>query len=186
MRIERRAVVFLASAIWLAMPALAAASQETPIDTLAGAEIDHTLNIGFETKLSSIGSEFANSAGMTFTMGMNDRFEIGLGAFGRTNHIDRVQLGYGGLVLGYNLHPDRTLHASFRALIGAGHVNIPGARDHNLFVAEPEVELTINVSRTLRIGAGIGYRFVGGAAAVNRDLRGWSGSLSVGLVLFRN
>ena len=106
MRIERRAVVFLASAFWLAMPALAAASQETPIETLAGAAIDHTLNIEVRDEaLFDRRRDFANFAGMTFTIGMNDRFQIGLGAFGRTNHIDRVQLGYGGLVLGYNLHP---------------------------------------------------------------------------------
>ena len=185
MRIERRAVLYLASALCLAVPPFAA-SQEAPIDTLVGEGVDHTLHVELETKLSSIGGEFANFTGMTFTIGMNDRFQIGLGAFGRTNHLDRVQLGYGGLMLGYNLHPDRTFHASFRALIGGGRADIPGAPDHNLFVAEPEVELSVNVTRTLRIGAGVGYRFVAGAGSVNQDLRGWSGSLSVGLVLFRN
>ena len=186
MRIERRAVVFLASAFWLAMPALAAASQETPIETLAGAAIDHTLNIEVETKLSSIVGDFANFAGMTFTIGMNDRFEIGLGGFGRTNDNDRVQLGYGGIVLGYNHRPERMLHFSLRAMLAGGHADIRGAPDHNVFVGEPKLELTLNVSRVLRIGAGVGYRFVGGAGGVGSELSGWAGSFSVGFVLFRD
>ena len=186
MRIEKLAALCLASAVWLGAAPPPASAQEAPIDTLVGTGIDHTLHIEIETKLSSIAGEFANFTGMTFTLGMNDRFQIGLGGFGQTNDLDRTVFGYGGLVLGYNLRPERLLQLSLRGLIGAGHADIHGALDHNVFVAEPELELALNVTRSLRIGVGAGYRFVAGAGEVSRDLRGWSGSLNVEFVLFRD
>ena len=64
-------------------------------------------------------------------------------------------------MLGYHHRPHRMLHFSLGGLIGAGNATLFRGRSHNIFVAEPEAELTLNVTRVVRLGFGLGYRFVG-------------------------
>jgi len=102
-----------------------------------------------------------------------------------------VEMGYGGVTLGYVAQPMRLTHLTFQALIGGGGLtydveDIAGIRSEDapadgFFVAEPSVHGELNVSRFLRIGVGGGYRFVSGAALDglrDRDLRGGSASLA--------
>jgi len=57
-------------------------------------------------------------------------------------------------------------------------------RSHNIFVAEPEAELTQNVTRVVRLGFGLGYRFVGNAGDANADSRGWSSTFTIKFAFF--
>ena len=155
-------------------------------ETLIHGEVDHSLQIEPETKFSSIGGGFANFTGMSIGLGMNDRFEIGVGGYGLTNRLNELTMGYGGLVLGYNHRPNRLLHFSFGGLLGAGNATFFNGRDYVLFVAEPEAKMTLNVSRMVRLGFGIGYRFVGNAGDASGDLSGFSGTFSVGFAFFKD
>ncbi|HVN58557.1 MAG TPA: hypothetical protein VMT63_09690 [Bacteroidales bacterium] len=78
--------------------------------------------------------------------------------------------GYGGLFLEPVLFPKFPVHLSFPALFGAGGISyITKGNDtyHNMIqdsqaflVAEPSVELEMNVTRHFRLAFGTSYRFI--------------------------
>jgi hypothetical protein len=47
------------------------------------------------------------------------------------------------------------------------------------FIAEPQVNALLNVSNWCRINVGVGYRLIGGASAIDDQLRGVSGTIAV-------
>lgn len=111
----------------------------------------------------------------------------------------RQQLGagYGGLALRYSVFGGLPVYGTFGLVLGAGAVNLhrdygwdnqdnwqvglqydehsdAGRFDPFLFV-QPEVALNTNVTRWLRLGATVGYRFTGGVSRFdlsNADLNG--------------
>lgn len=143
---------------------------------------------------------------------VNHRFVVGAAAYGLATQNVRnagaalrdskgrapvVEMGYGGVTLGYTPQPMKLVHLTLQALIGGGGVtydveDIDGIRAEDapadgFFVAEPSVHAELNVSTFLRIGLGGGYRFVSGASLDglrDRDLRGTSASLTFKLGRF--
>jgi hypothetical protein len=108
-----------------------------------------------------------------------------------------VEMGYGGVILGYIPQPMKLVHLEFQALIGGGGLtydvqDIAGMRPEDapadgFFVAEPSMHGELNVSRFFRIDLGAGYRFVSGASLDglgDRDLSGASASLTFKLGRF--
>ncbi|MFA6235170.1 MAG: hypothetical protein WC824_13430 [Bacteroidota bacterium] len=112
-----------------------------------------------------------------------------------------VEFGYGGFVAEYILIPSKLVHVNVQALVGGGSVNyrenrygdddIFGDDDHSmhrgpgevLFVAEPAVNVELNVTDWFRVSAGASYRFVSGLNSLrgleNKDLSGPSGSIAL-------
>jgi hypothetical protein len=86
-----------------------------------------------------------------------------------------IEMGYGGLELGYVLRPDERVHLSLGLLIGGGGLaweeDSPGddRADDAFFVAEPEVDAVVNVTRSFRVGVGVSYRLARGVELL--DLR---------------
>jgi hypothetical protein len=102
--------------------------------------------------------------------------------------------GYGGPELGYVNRTNQVVHFSVQALIGAGGVmhrtghwygwDGPqyGERANTVFVAEPGVDLEVNVTRFMRMTVGGSYRFVSGSRTVgvtDGHLSGASGVFAV-------
>lgn len=86
-----------------------------------------------------------------------------------TGNLDQLDLGHGGLWLGYTFKPYQVLHLYSSARIGWGAINIkttgsPSAyRDlDKVFVMTPEIGLELNVFRWFRIAGTAGYRIVNG------------------------
>lgn len=95
--------------------------------------------------------------------------------------------GYGGLALRYSVFGNLPVYGTFGLVLGAGAVNLhrddgwddesnwddsfnhddrewdAGRFDAFLF-AQPEIALNANVTRWLRLGATVGYRFTGGVS----------------------
>jgi hypothetical protein len=81
-----------------------------------------------------------------------------------------VGYGYGGLVLGTILHPHEAIHINLITLLGFGTSNeyiIQSNGSHgttfnspSFFVAEPKINLELNLSKSLRFEIGSGYRFI--------------------------
>jgi hypothetical protein len=109
-----------------------------------------------------------------------------------------VQFGYGGLMLEYICRPTKLVHLNFQALLGAGGVGYRTdwyddnyfeghhgtyGRTEAVFVAEPAVNVELNITDWFRIHAGAGYRFVTGLDELigleNSDLSGVSGNLAL-------
>lgn len=109
-----------------------------------------------------------------------------------------VEFGYGGLMFEYILAPHKLVHVNAQVLIGAGGVNYREdwydnmlddnharryGRTEALFVAEPAVNVELNLTEWMRLSAGASYRFVNGVDGLigleNKDLSGASGQLAL-------
>ncbi len=136
-------------------------------------------------------------------------FFIGGGAYWLANGNRDRELAYGGVVVGWLAHTDRPIGFGVKTLVGAGQATLattvttiaPGGIDFDqsgfpkginpalrtitirdrpgFFVAEPEANLFVNLSKNVRIAAGAGYRLVGADRNEDHRLRGASGSLSL-------
>ena len=82
----------------------------------------------------------------------------------------------------------RLFHFSAQTLIGVGTIGFrddgfvfsPDGSDHLFFVAEPGVNLIVNVTTFFRLGGGVGFRFVNGAdfeEITDPGIRGFSSLL---------
>jgi len=102
-----------------------------------------------------------------------------------------LDLTLGGFEFEYVSRSAKLIHYSFRALIGSGEVDYIGHdrpiddtlfdyHRESFFVAEPEVNLMLNVTKFSRIGVGASYRFISSVnleGLTNSDLDGPSASL---------
>ena len=150
-------------------------------------------------KFTTIGGEFANMAGVYGGFYVNHKFLLGVGAAAVTNNIPvplqhsvdplrNMSYGYGqvGLITEYVLGSDKTVHIAFSLFSGAGFTVQyerygwddddfdfeDHAKDEDwFFVAEPGVQVEINLLKWMRFCPGISYR-----AAFGSDARGLSDS----------
>ena len=51
--------------------------------------------------------------------------------------------------------------------------------NESYFIAVPQVDALVNLTRWMRLAAGVGYRLIGGADLLDDDLRGISGSIAL-------
>ncbi len=162
----------------------ALAQGEAPEQLIEG-PIENGFFVAPDVKFSSVDGEFANFTGLYGGWLINHRFLIGVGGYGRTNDLDRMTMGYGGAVFEYFFNPSRLVNYSVRGLIGAGHATFNGSGlDGNFFAAEPEARVQLNLSKSLRLGFGAGYRFTEGAGALSSRLGGFTASVNLKLGIF--
>lgn len=140
-------------------------------------------------KFSEVNDRFAFLMGGRGGWIINDAFVIGGGGYGLTNHhnftTDALDMGYGGLDLEYVNRPTELLHITLAVLVGGGGVRYwPSTSrryyDGGFFVAEPSVNLELNVTRIFRIAVGGSYRVVEGLSVPglgDADLAGWNGNV---------
>ena len=131
-------------------------------------------------KLTEIDSRFGVLVGGRGGWIINGSVVIGGGGYGLANvanfeHLRNgagdpggLEMGYGGLELGYVHRPDELVHVSVGLLIGGGRVVWdPGGPSGNriddaFFVAEPEGDVVLNATRFLRVAVGVSYRLARG------------------------
>jgi hypothetical protein len=129
-------------------------------------------------KSSQIGDDFSFLVGGRGGWILNHKFSIGGGGYGMVNRIVAhdiqgspvVQFGYGGIIFEYVLNPRKLIHFSAATLLGAGGVGYFWEQWHGydvesvgFFVAEPEINIMLNVTEYFRIGLGGSYRYIKGA-----------------------
>ena len=120
---------------------------------------------------------------------LNESFVIGGGGYGLTNQahlaFDALEMGYGGLDLEWVNRPNELVHVSLGVLVGGGGATYyPGNTlvgfYSGFFVAEPAVNIMLNVTPMFRIGVGATYRAVESLSLpelTNDDLSGFTGQL---------
>lgn len=85
-----------------------------------------------------------------------------------------LQLAYGGIEFEYITRPRELVHATVSLLLGGGAASYRSTAttgstvstrslESDVFVAEPGVNLEVNVTRWFRPGIGVGYRYVNGS-----------------------
>jgi len=151
-------------------------------------------------KFTSIGGDYANLVGVYGGWYINHSFLLGVGAAGLTNdlpvpfehRIDPLKdlsymYGQVGMVTEYVIASNKTFHVAFNLFSGAGFTlqyerqnwhdddhefDWDENRDEDwFFVAEPGVQVEINVFKWMRFSPGVSYR-----AAFASDARGLSDS----------
>ncbi|MCK4252377.1 hypothetical protein KAX97_13090 [candidate division WOR-3 bacterium] len=147
-------------------------------------------------KLSEMNDEFAVLVGGCGGLIINHAFIFGGGGYGLVNDIAVggapypeyrfLNLGYGGLLLGYVNRSRRLVHLSIHSLIGGGGLCYRTGFYDNwysdaIFVIEPGIDLMMNITRHFRIGFGGSYRFINGVdldGLSNDDVSGPSACLT--------
>lgn len=151
-----------------------------------------------------LNNDLNTSVGGGFGLVINSVF---LGAYGmgslnfeqliETGDVEQLDMGHGGLWVGFTISPHSVLHLYGSGRIGWGAVNV-SLRDRTLrydnldkiFVATPEIGLEMNITRWMRVAGTIGYRYVEGVSESrgysNEDFRGTVVGLGLRLGWFGN
>jgi hypothetical protein len=158
----------MAALLFLAVtPALA------EVETLAGSEGDLE-DGGFGgpvLTLTQIDGQFAVLAGGRGGWIINHAFVIGGGGYSTTYDVEvaegqhTIDFSYAGLELEYIQDYEKLVHWTVRLLVGGGSAQYnedSGESDEDLFVTELAAGAELNVSESVRVCLGAGYRYVGG------------------------
>jgi hypothetical protein len=175
----------------LGAPALA--DEKTLLGDMS--EIDHGGFGGPVVKFTQVDGAFAVLSGGRGGWIIDHRFVLGGGGYGMvTRHkakglVDTsgesisgqdLEMGYGGGILEVIIASDQLIHFSTELLIGAGGVTTSeGSEDDAFFVAEPGVNLMLNITKFFRMGFGASYRFTAGAKFGEIDSGDLSGGTAV-------
>jgi hypothetical protein len=189
-----RSLVLLMAGAFLCSGALSAQ------ETLADGDLRHGGFGAPVVKFTEIDSRFGVLVGGRGGWIINGSVVIGGGGYGLANganfeHVmngagdpGRLEMGYGGLEMGYVHRPDELVHLSLGLLIGAGGVvwNPDGQSgnqaDDAFFVAEPELDVVLNVTRFFRVALGASYRLTQGVQLFDlgdADLSGLAGLVAL-------
>ena len=159
-------------------------------------------------KFTWIGGSFANMAEVYGGWYSNSHFLLGISAAGVTNDIPvspqnsvrpgvNMSYAYGqaGLVTGYTLGSGNVVHLVFNLFSGVGftgqyerwgsgedHIGGSDVDENWFFVAEPGMQVEVNLSRWMRFSPGVSYRAAFGSDAAglsDRDLSDVSYNLTL-------
>ena len=202
----RAAIVCAAAAAVIVVPSPARAQQTQGPMTV---EREHDgFVIAPDVEVGKVGSSTATMAGVYGGWVIDNAVMIGAGGYFQTNRSNARKMDYGGLVVEWLAHTDRSIGFGARALVGGGEatlsdvfsVSVPmpvlrpdGRLDHfdvrnesvpfrfrtDFFVAEPQADLLLNFSRLARLRIGAGYRLIGGTRGRDGELRGATGSIAL-------
>jgi hypothetical protein len=174
-------------------------------ETLLGSDISHGGFGGPVVKLTQVNDQFGVMVGGRGGWILDHRFVIGGGGYGLTDTVKGneiafgntpdIMMGYGGVEFEYIINPDQVFHLSVYTLLGGGGVFYNPDRDFNwddeesdaFFVAEPAVNLIVNMTHFLRIGVGMSYRLITGVeleGLSDSDLSGIAGNITLKFGIF--
>ncbi len=180
-------------------------------DTLIKSEIENGGYIAPVLKFSQINKELGIFGGWKLGWIINHSFSIGFSGNMLFNSPDsikdennnRIYMGYMGGLIEYIINPDKLVHFSLSALIGGGGTGtntntntntsgnsngyMMGGNFNRFFVAEPEVNLVVNIIKNLRFSVGVGYRFIYGGATggiSDKNLGGVTGTIALQAGIF--
>jgi hypothetical protein len=152
-----------------------------------------------EAKLTKVDGRSAMLAGASGGWMIDNTLLIGAGGYWLTNNSNGRRLAYGGAVVEWLQGADRRFGFAARGLVGGGTATLsdnvayvrfsPDRRatpttvqvrvERNLFIAEPQADLLVNLSRRIRLDWSVGYRLVGAEGNFDRRLRGVTGSVGL-------
>jgi hypothetical protein len=177
--------------------AVTAPEANDTIKTFFGGKIKYYGGVGGPAvKFSRYNGHFAFMTGGRGAGIINHGLTIGGGGYGIANSIPMqsthsdtsrsLEMGYGGLEIGYVFSPEKIMSFGGFLLVGAGAIGWKSQpesddtrKDIQLFgVVEPTVYGVFTLFRFVRLNAGVSYRFAYGAESVlfkDRDLRDFSG-----------
>jgi len=170
------------------------------IQTLTGPGRSVGFYFGFHSEYSQINGYDAFGAGGTLAMVVNHGLAIGFSGKGffsepyetihSTNTSYSYTGGYGGFLIEPIIFPKYPVHVSFPILLGAGGIARSMLTNYHypyeytevyienaeaFLIAEPGIEVELNVARWLRLGLGGSYRFTTSIEPTQFDLNPLNG-----------
>lgn len=151
---------------------------------LSGKIVSHGVYGAPTISFSNFGDEFAlligGRSGWIMNFESNNSLSFGAAGYGLTNNIETsfspelessyLYIGYGGLETEFTHRTNNLIHTTLRGLIGSG---VTGNRSEKnklenlfgrvFFIAEPGLNIELNVTEYFRINTGISYRFISGS-----------------------
>jgi hypothetical protein len=205
-------VCAILAAVMLVPIAAAAQDPAPPASALVLERIHNDFIVAPDFKITDVDGRTGNLAGFTAGMLQGDTFFIGGAGYWLTNGSDdEFEMMYGGLMLGWNMRPERRLQFGARGLLGGGTATLAtnfdvftgGGRDRgrldtraaatrrtvrvgareDFFVAEPQVTVGARLSNHFDLNFAAGYRFAGMVDQLDDRLNGPTGTISVQLRL---
>ena len=177
----------------LRLPAALASGAEPVHALLDTREHDWSFFVRPEVKFTTLTDEDTQLAGGLLGAALGRTLYLGLGGYGLINSVETedgavrlraFDFWYAGAHADYTLFSAALFHGSLSGFIGGGQARNAGrAGDDStagLFVAEPGVNLEFNLTSTLELGLGAGYRFVNGSdldRLSDDDFSGWTATL---------
>jgi hypothetical protein len=178
--------LMLCGALWFAPAAAFAQTGGAATPDLTGSQLSQgpmiveQVHNGFlvapDFKFTQVDKKSSGLAGGYVGSVFADAFFIGGGAYVLASNTRDRELAYGGLVLQWFGHSSDAVSFGVKTLLGGGssqttqtvqildrgHLTNASVRfRQDFFVAEPEVDARIRLTRHLRLTAGIGYRATG-------------------------
>lgn len=111
--------------------------------------------------------EIGGMGGATFTTGKHSVM-LGGGGYGLVNELswtngDKLEMGYGGFIMGYTYNPEAIIHVDTTLLLGAGGVTTLNSNNSvdetgSFLITELSSAVEVNMTEFLEIGIGASYR----------------------------
>ncbi len=172
-------------------------NRQEQMQTLFGYDAKITGCGSLEAKFTRLNGQDAVLLGGHGGVIFNRYFYFGIGAYGLVTNNQfsgvvpeddlNLEMGYTGLMMGFNIMPKKVVHFSVPLFVGVGNMEIE--HDHvfvensAFLVFEPGLNLEVNVVHFMKIGLGAGYRIIHGTNLRNSisddDFSYWSGNFSI-------
>lgn len=140
-------------------------------------------------QVTSVNGELAVMSGSRWGWIINHQFVIGSSDYNLITSVEApgsiatsdvlIAMDYDGFDFEYIFQPDNLIHYSVRTLFAGGHVRYFSesyateidSDDDFIYVIEPSMDITLNITRHIRAGLNLGYRGV-----MDVDLEGLTAS----------
>jgi hypothetical protein len=196
-------------ATFVAAPASAqqsgADARQSPPDQLTIERVKHSFVIAPDFKVTTVDDRFSKLLGAYAGWVSDETLLLGGGGYWLTNPSRDLKMGYGGLVVEWRVGATRPVALSGRGLVGVGEATLSsrlsGLQDQRFsprrpnrpmtapvgvirfndqfFIAEPQLNVLVRMTKRLQLNSGVGYRVIGGADGLGNRLRGATGSIGL-------
>jgi hypothetical protein len=196
-------------ALALTLFAAHAASAQTPPTPSQGPMLVERIHSGFlfapDVKITQVDRKTSELAGAYAGWVADEALFVGGGGYWLANGSGGRRMAYGGLVVQWLARSNDRIGFATKALIGGGRATLtdtftqlvrvpltPTSRQtttrpvtsdfrvrEDFFVAEPELDARVRLTKNLRLTGGIGYRLIGGDRRDDARLRGAVGSVAL-------
>lgn len=192
--------------VLLSLPSSGAAQQPDRQSAVSLDASDYGGFVSADMRFGDMADDFAVFMGGTLALLLKHRVYLGVRGAGLvTEETPRgstqavndptIHMGYGGVVVGYVIPLPSLVQFTAETLIAAGGVDLDDDADiegdeedwEAVFVFEPVLGAELKLAPIVRLGFGVGYRFVGGVdtpGLQDRDLRGAVGTATLRLGWF--
>jgi hypothetical protein len=189
----------VAAAIALAAPSIAFAQDSSPAVSQGGPMVVEQVTERYAIAPEVKASQFDGTTGVLLGghggVLVGSKLLVGAGLYTLVNGARNSGMTYGGGVVGWQLWNGKTLSGDVRGLVGLGQGTasdlvtltdrqgrkISGTRffSSDFFVAEPQADVLVRLTRHLQLAVGGGYRFTSADRAQSDRFSGATGGVSL-------